>query len=73
MEHDMPLTIRERVQRHLELGHHHSPTEIGEALGYSYGRASSAVNPALKALVAEGWAERTSDAGVKYREKTPQS
>ena len=34
------------------------PTRIGKELGFDYARASSSVMSSLKALVAEGWAER---------------
>lgn len=43
------------------------PTQIGLALGKNYQTASSAVMPALKALVKEGLVERFKNGGVKYR------
>jgi len=44
------------------------PTRIGKALGFDYDCASSVVMSSLKALVADGWAERL-EGPVRYGKK----
>lgn len=68
----MAIKLKEPVKNYLKTiaPDAASPTKIGQALGFSYGEASSKVNSSLKSLVADGWAVRL-EKPVQYAKKQP--